>query len=432
MSDTVLASESYSLDVASSRLASLLVDRIDEQFYAFDPESGDIVLLPPNVAAAVEGFQTGTPLSDASARAIVALLPLDRNAACEWAGTKAVAANPWALTLHLNHACNLACQYCYADGRASDAGPAAHGAYGGPTGFMSEIVLQLAVRRFLQDAPGDRVTIGFLGGEPLLSEARFLRAVRLIDAAARSYAKEVSFQIVTNGTRITESILDAFVEHGFAVVVSLDGQRETHDRQRPFQGGQGSFDVVRSALDKLSARGVRFGVRMTALRGDPDVERNLLSLVKTPAESATFQFHMYGDDATRPLAGAEREQLFKSYCRLALQLLDRAPGVTKLVPFRDVLAAIATRRKRQFQCGAGRWDFAVTPSGEVYPCHRFVGIRVMCVGQVLDPAFRFQSLQQFACNAARTRVLRGDGTSNCANCYARYTCGGGCRGKLHS
>src|SRR6267142_488821 len=98
----------------------------------------------------------------------------------------------------------------------------------------------------------------------------------------------------------------------------------------------------------------------------------------------------------------------------------------KLVTVRDVLVDITTKQKKQYHCAAGRWSNTLTPNGDVYPCHRFVGMAEFKLGNVLDDSFRFASHALFESNAVQNRVIRDDGTQNCALCYAHNTCGGGC------
>jgi uncharacterized protein len=400
----------------------LLVDRVGEQGYVFDPESADIMLVPPPVEYALKAVQAGEQLSEDLLEGLVDLLNLDP---VEDAATT-VNYSQWGITIHLNHACNLACEYCYADGRTSDFEGSAKGAYGGSITFIKPMVLEAGLEKFMRDAPTDDVVVSFLGGEPLLSEDRFLEAMRVIDEKAAKYGRRPTFQLTTNGTRITESLLQCFKQHAFSIVVSMDGDREMHDRQRPMAGGSGSYDLALRGAQQLAQSGVRLGLRMTAIRGRPGIERAHRSLSSTPAEAVGFQFHIYGGDALRPLEGEERAGLFAHYRDTAHRILRGDMDAAKLVTVRDVLVDITTKHKKQYHCAAGRWSNTLTPNGDVYPCHRFVGMAEFRLGNVLDESFRFASHALFESNAVQNRVIREDGTQNCALCYAHNTCGGGC------
>jgi uncharacterized protein len=400
----------------------LLVDRVGEQAYVFDPESANITLVSSQIAGAVKAVQAGEQLPEGLEQGLVGLLNL------EPVEDSAMPTNysHWGITIHLNHACNLACEYCYADGRTSDFEGSAKGAYGGSITFISPMVLEAGLEKFMRDAPTDNVLISFLGGEPLLSEDRFLEAIRIIDEKAAKYGRRPSFQLTTNGTRNTEALLRCFKEHAFSIVVSMDGDREMHNRQRPMASGSGSYDLALRGAQQLAESGIRLGLRMTAIRGRPGIERAHQSLTSAPAEAVGFQFHIYGGDALRPLEGEEREGLFAHYRDIAHRILSGDLDAAKLVTVRDVLVDITTKQKKQYHCAAGRWSNTLTPTGDVYPCHRFVGMAEFKLGNVLDDSFRFASHVLFESNAVQNRVMRDDGTQNCALCYAHNTCGGGC------
>jgi sulfatase maturation enzyme AslB (radical SAM superfamily) len=291
---------------------------VGEQAYVFDPESADITLISAQVEAVLKALQAGEQLPEDLLSGIVELLNLEpvSNPEAETSYDR------WGITIHLNHACNLACEYCYADGRTSDFEGNAKGAYGGSTAVISKIVLDAGLEKFMRDAPTDNVLISFLGGEPLLSEERFLEAVRIIAEKAAKYGRRPTFQLTTNGTRNTPAILQCLKEHSFSVVVSMDGNREMHNRQRPKAGGSNSYDQVLRGAQQLSESGIKLGLRMTAIRGRPGVEKAHRSLASGPAEAVGFQFHLYGGDALRPLQGEERETLFAHYLDIAHRILS--------------------------------------------------------------------------------------------------------------
>lgn len=411
------------LSPAARRVRMLLVDRAGDQAYAFDPESADIQLIPPEVESVLRASQAGEAVPEALLEALLEVLGLDGD-------PEVVASEPaydrWGVTVHLNHVCNLACEYCYADGRTSDSDGNVKGAYGGHSSVISDGVLAEGMEKFMRDAPTDDVVISFLGGEPLLSETRFVEAIRIIDEKASKYGRRPTFQLTTNGTRNTPEILRCLQDHGFSVVVSVDGDRATHNRQRPKAGGAESYDQVLRGVGQLRDAGVRLGVRMTAIRGRPGIEAAHRSLAQAEAEAVGFQFHMYGGDALRPFAQEERERLFAHYVAVAHAILDGDPGARKLTTIRDVLQDIATKNKKQHHCAAGRWSNTLTPNGDVYPCHRFAGMAQFLTGNVLEDGFTFASQAQFEDNTVSSRVVRRDGTQNCALCYAHNTCGGGC------
>jgi radical SAM protein with 4Fe4S-binding SPASM domain len=142
--------------------------------------------------------------------------------------------------------------------------------------------------------------------------------------------------------------------------------------------------------------------------------------------TSTFQFSFYGEDATQPMNDAETDTLFEHYLAVARAILGGDRTMAKLGTVAEVLAGITFKRKRQFQCGAGRQFWAVASAGDVYPCHRFVGMSPYRIGNVTDPTFAFASLPLFEANGVASRVVKSSGHNNCSICFAHNICGGGC------
>ena len=404
---------------SSAALRMLLFDSIDGQSYIFDPESTNITFVSEEISDILTACQGGAKLSTETLESMVKVLDLPEP-------ETQTGSSSWGLKLHLNHSCNLACTYCYADGRTSDLDGNAKGAYGGPVTFMQPATIERAAERFVGDAPGDDVTIIFFGGEPLLSERRFLEAVELVNAAGARHGKNVHYTMTTNATLLTERILDCLSENSFRIAVSIDGTKQTHDRQRPTARGTGSYDAAVAGLTRLSRRGIPVAVRMTAFRDQPGLAENHLALAELPMITSSFQFSFYGEDANRPMGEEERDDLFGHYSAVAHGILSGDQKAAKLGTMSEVVTGIVFKRKKQFQCGAGRVFWAVAAAGDVFPCHRFVGMSAYKVGNVADPTFSFRSLKLFEENSVQNRVVKSDGRNNCSICFAHNICGGGC------
>jgi sulfatase maturation enzyme AslB (radical SAM superfamily) len=199
------------LSVWELRLRRLLIDVSAMGNYVFDPESTDITFITEEVAEIIQSVQAGLPPDPTVMRELCDLLGLEPVDGVESADGE------WGIKLHLNHNCNLACEYCYADGRTSDLGGTTTGAYGGPVSYMSRETMLGALVPFMRDAPGDDVTVIFFGGEPLLSAQRFFEAVELTNEVADTYSKKVQFSMTTNATLLTEPILECLKINGFRV-----------------------------------------------------------------------------------------------------------------------------------------------------------------------------------------------------------------------
>lgn len=319
-----------------------------------------------------------------------------------------------ALSLAVAQKCNLGCTYCYAQ----------QGEFGGPARSMA-LAQALAAVDLLVDgaAPGSRLNLAFLGGEPLVNRA-VLQAATLhaVDRAARR-GVQMGFSVTTNGTLLTEADGDFFEEHGFAVTVSLDGPREVHDLQRPTKGGRGSFDRIMTNVAPLLARQRRMQVtaRVTVtplnlgLRDTLDqfVDAGFHSVGFSPMLSApTGRGELQHDDLELMLG--EMIDCGREYERRLLRG-ERYPFANMVNAMRE----ISRGTHRPYPCGAGAGYLGVSADGDLSACHRFVGDDAGAMGSVQDGIDRSRQ----AAWLADRHVHR---QSPCSGCWARYLCGGGC------
>ena len=319
-----------------------------------------------------------------------------------------------ALSLAVAQKCNLGCTYCYADG----------GSFGGPaTDMPLETALASVDLLFSEVAPGERVNLAFLGGEPLLNRAVIRAATERARSVADERGVDVTFSITTNGTRLTEDDGDFFEDHGFAVTVSLDGLGPVHDRLRPFLGGQGSFDRIMARVVPLLARQRRMQVsaRVTVTPVN-------LGLVEALDAFVALGFHGVGfSPLLRSPTG--RDELGRSELAAMLdemvacgQEFERRVLAGERYPFTNAVTAMRELHRgthRPYPCGAGAGYLGVSADGDLAACHRFVG----------DPAAAFGSVTE---GIDRRRLLRWLDERHvhrqepCRGCWARYLCGGGC------
>jgi uncharacterized protein len=289
---------------------------------------------------------------------------------------------------------------------------------------MSAATAREAVDLLLsQAAPGERVNLSFLGGEPLVNRAVLRDATRYAKAEATRRGLQIGFSITSNGTLLDATDGEFFEEHGFAVTISLDGPREVHDRLRPYKGGRGSFDTVLRNVRPLLARQQRTQVsaRVTVTPANLDLRGTLDELV-------ALGFHSVGFS---PLLSAPSGRGEMSRDDLAAMLdgmvacgeeLERRTVAGRRYPFANLLFALQEIHKgthRPYPCGAGAGYLGVSADGALAACHRFVGDPSGAMGRLADGVDR--ALQRDW--LTERHVHRQE---PCRSCWARYLCGGGC------
>jgi len=321
---------------------------------------------------------------------------------------------PQSISLNIASRCNLACSYCYA---------AQGGFEGRQQAQMDWEIAKAAIDSLLDGADPKRpITIGFMGGEPLVSRKLITKSV---DYAAQRGAREaldIRFSITTNGTLIEASDIDLFRDHGFAVTVSLDGTREDQDRQRPLAGGQGSWARIASRIAPFLAEpgAAHIAARATVTGNSQSVttifdsivglgfpEVGLSPLRATDAPGVTIDDKGWEQYGSELIALAQRE----------LATL-RAGGILRLTNFAVALKQIHRGACSPYPCGAGGGYFSVGSDGDWYACHRAIGKDDFRMGSSagLDLARRSAFLD----------ARHVDAQTDCTSCWARYLCSGGC------
>jgi uncharacterized protein len=314
------------------------------------------------------------------------------------------------LYLVLVQECNLACTYCYAAG----------GNFGQPAQRMSAAVMRRALDRFLPRA-GERLTLSFFGGEPLLDLPLLRETVDYAGDFAVRAGKRISFSLTTNGVLLNDDTIGFIAAHVDHLAVSLDGDRSAN-AGRVFHDGQPAFDTITRNLAMLRERGVAFGLRATVT--PVNVDRLI--------ESAEFLAGL-GAETVRILPAHDLHWSAASYRRLltatvelnrrGLNMLlagETPPGCEqtyRLIGHRTGLFS-ATR-----PCLAGDGILAVAADGTVYPCEHFVGVASCAMGNVNDaefPAGRFRAVEN------RFGNCTVDSRSRCVACAVRAVCGGQC------
>jgi uncharacterized protein len=282
-----------------------------------------------------------------------------------------------------------------------------------------------AVQALLARVPeGGNASLAFLGGEPLLNRAVLRQATELAASLAADRGVRMRFALTTNATMVTADDVAFLARHGFAVTVSIDGEKELHDALRPTRGGTGSYERIVSRLQPLlAAQGPQLQVsaRVTVTPRHTALRATLEHLIGLGFHSVGFSPSLSSRDPALQLSEQDLHALLAQMvdCAQAFEqhMLRGAP-----YPFSNMLAALQELHRgshRPLPCGAAAGYLGVSAQGDYSACHRFVG----------DARAAMGSLTQGIDEGARERWLSErhvDRQEPCRSCWARYLCGGGC------
>lgn len=319
-----------------------------------------------------------------------------------------------ALCLHIAHTCNLNCDYCFAS----------QGKYHGERALMSFEVGKQALD-FLVANSGTRrnLEVDFFGGEPLMN----FEVVKQLVSYARSIEKEAGknfrFTLTTNGMLIDDDVIEFANRECHNVVLSLDGRKEVHDSLRKTVNGKGSYDIILPKFKKLvEARGGKgYYMRGTFTHYNTDFTNDIFHMADLGFTELSMEPVVCSPDDPCALTESDLPKLFEQYEILAEEMIKRKKegrGFTFYHYMIDLKAGPCIY-KRISGCGSGTEYMAVTPWGDLYPCHQFVGDEKYLLGNVYDGVTNPAVRDEFKmCNAyARPE---------CKDCWAKLYCSGGC------
>ncbi|SFG88412.1 uncharacterized protein SAMN05660649_03008 [Desulfotomaculum arcticum] len=319
-----------------------------------------------------------------------------------------------ALCLHLAHDCNLRCRYCFAG----------QGDFGGERGLMSASVGRKAID-FLLTASGSRrhVEVDFFGGEPLLNRPVMLELVDYGQVKAREAGKEIKFTLTTN-TLLFDLDLQRFAgENNLAVVLSIDGRPDVHDRMRPTPAGKGSYARVAERIVQFinSPYCGEHYVRGTFTRHNLDFSEDVRHLAELGCRQISVEPVVAGADTDYALREEDVPTIMLEYDKLTRYILElhRTGNPIDFFHYNVELEEGPCLAKRLTGCSAGIEYLAVAPGGNLYPCHQFVGREDYNLGTVFDDAINKNSAYSFS----KAHIYN---KSACKNCWAKFNCSGGC------
>lgn len=319
-----------------------------------------------------------------------------------------------AMCLHVAHTCNLNCQYCFAS----------QGQYHGERALMSFEVGKQALD-FLIAQSGSRVNleVDFFGGEPLMNWDVVKQLVEYARSVEKERGKNFRFTLTTNGMLIDDDVIDFANREMSNVVLSLDGRKEIHDRLRVDYAGNGSYERIVPKFQKLvEARGNKnYYMRGTFTHANPDFTKDLFHMADLGFTELSMEPVVCAPEDPAALTAEDLEIVKDQYELLAKDMLRREKEGKPITFYHYMLDLTGGPciYKRISGCGSGTEYMAVTPWGDLYPCHQFVGEEAYKLGDIWNGVTNTALREEFrSCNAyARPE---------CNDCWARFYCSGGC------
>ena len=319
-----------------------------------------------------------------------------------------------ALCLHIAHDCNLACRYCFAE----------EGEYHGRRAIMSYEVGKKALD-FLVANSGNRTNleVDFFGGEPLMNWEVVKQLVAYGRSLEEEHHKKFRFTITTNGVLLNDEILEFVNKEMGNMVLSIDGRKEVHDRMRPHRGGQGSYDEIVPKFKKAAeSRGqMNYYVRGTYTHYNTDFAKDVLHLADLGFKQISVEPVVAPETEDYAIREEDLPQLLAQYDELAEEMIKRRKEGNgfNFFHFMIDLEGGPCVAKSLSGCGSGTEYLAVTPWGDLYPCHQFVGNEDFLMGNVDEGVLRTDIRDEFKqCNVYAKE--------KCKDCFAKFYCSGGC------
>ncbi len=319
-----------------------------------------------------------------------------------------------ALCLHIAHTCNLNCSYCFAS----------QGKYSGERALMSYETGKKALD-FLIENSGTRTNleVDFFGGEPLMNFDVVKKLVEYARVREKETGKNFRFTLTTNGMNIDDDVIDFANRECSNVVLSLDGRKEIHDRFRVDYSGKGSFDTIVPKFQKLvkARSGKNYYMRGTFTHANPDFVNDIKAMLDLGFTELSMEPVVCAPTDPSALTKEDIEIVKKQYEELAELMLERQSEGRPFTFYHYMidLTGGPCIYKKISGCGSGTEYMAVTPWGDLYPCHQFVGDEKFKLGNIYDGVTNTAMREEFkGCNVYAH--------PECADCWAKLYCSGGC------
>ena len=320
-----------------------------------------------------------------------------------------------ALCLHVAHDCNLRCGYCFAD----------TGEYRGGRELMSAEVGKKAIDFVIENSQKRRnIEIDFFGGEPLMNFEVVREIVEYAKQKEKLCDKVFRFTLTTNGVLLDDNKLKYINENMSNLVLSLDGRKEVNDEMRKTVSGEGSYDVILPKLKKAadSREQKNYYLRGTFTRNNLDFTNDVLHIANLGFEQISVEPVVADSEKDFAIRYEDLPVIFAEYEKLAKEYLKNS---FTFFHFMLELRGGPCVIKRVSGCGAGSEYLAISPSGEIYPCHQFVGNKEFYMGNVMEGQYDRNIRDAFADTNLYTK-------QGCNECWAKFYCSGGCHANAYA
>ena len=320
-----------------------------------------------------------------------------------------------AMCLHVSHDCNLRCKYCFAQ----------TGDFGGDRMLMKPETGKRAMDFLIKhSANRENLEVDFFGGEPLMNFDMVKKLVAYCREQEKIHNKNFRFTITTNGMLLDDEKIDYINKEMSNCVLSLDGRKEVNDNIRPTPNGKGSYDIIVPKYQKLVAgRGTKdYYVRGTFTKYNLDFANDVLHISDLGFEQLSVEPVVTDPEMPYAITESDLPTIFAEYDRLE-KLMEEQKLANKrkfnFFHFMIDLSGGPCVAKRLSGCGSGTEYLAVTPWGDFYPCHQFVGNEKFLMGNVDEGIVRPDIVDEFKCCNVYAK-------EKCRSCFAKFYCSGGC------
>ena len=325
-----------------------------------------------------------------------------------------------ALCLHIAHDCNLACQYCFAE----------EGEYHGRRALMSFEVGKKALDFLIANSGNRRnLEVDFFGGEPLMNWQVVKDLVAYGREQEKLHDKKFRFTLTTNGVLLNDEVMEFCNREMGNVVLSIDGRKEVHDKMRPFRKGAGSYDLIVPKFQQFaeSRHQDKYYVRGTFTHYNLDFSEDVLHLADLPFKQISVEPVVAEPKEPYAIREEDLPKLFEEYDKLAVEMIRRHKSGEDFNFFHFMidLEGGPCVAKRLSGCGSGTEYLAVTPWGDFYPCHQFVGNEKFLLGNVDEGILNTDIRDEFKCCNVYAK-------EKCRKCFARFYCSGGCAANAYN